>query len=155
MSRRDKLKKLRENIENTTSEVADIKKATRKLVSKSEISVDEYKEIISIYDDWASGVAYSKGQVVKYNDELWEVIQDHSSQSDWTPDSVPALFKSVTAPTTTDGAEIVPDFKQPSGSHDAYKKGDKVKFDGKVYESVIDNNAYSPTDYPQGWKVVD
>ena len=154
MSRRDKLKKLRENIENTTSEVADIKKATRKLVSKSEISVDEYKEIISIYDDWASGVAYSKGQVVKYNDELWEVIQDHSSQSDWTPDSVPALFKSVTAPTTTDGAEIVPDFKQPTGGHDAYKKGDKVKFEGKVYESLIDNNSYSPKDYPQGWKEI-
>ena len=155
MSRRDKLKKLRENIENTSVEVADIKKATRKLVSKSEISVDEYKDIISIYDDWASGVAYSKGQIVKYKDELWEVIQGHSSQSDWTPDSVPALFKSVTAPKTNDGAEIVPDFKQPTGGHDAYKKGDKVKFGGKVYESVIDNNAYSPTAYPQGWKVVD
>ena len=155
MSRREKLKKLRENIENTTTEVEDIKKATRKLVSMSEISADEYKDIISIYDDWQAGVAYSKGQVVKYKDELWEVIQDHSSQADWTPDNVPALFKSVTAPKTTDGVEIVPDFKQPSGGHDAYKKGDKVKFEGKVYESVIDNNSYSPTAYPQGWKVVD
>ena len=155
MSRREKLRRLRKSIEDTTTDVADIKKATRKLVSKSEISVDEYKDIISIYDDWASGVAYSKGQVVKYKDELWEVIQDHKSQDDWTPDSVPALFKSVTAPTTTDGAEIVPDFKAPTGGHDAYKKGDKVKFEGKVYESVIDNNAYSPTAYPAGWKVVD
>lgn len=155
MSRREKLKRLRENIENTTSEVADIKKATRKLVARSDISADEYKDIISIYDDWQAGVAYSKGQVVKYKDELWEVIQDHSSQDDWTPDATPALFKSVTAPKTNDGVEIVPDFKQPSGGHDAYKKGDKVKFEGKVYESVIDNNAYSPTAYPQGWKVVD
>lgn len=154
MSRRDKLKRLRQNIENTSVEVADIKKATRKLVSKSDISADEYKEIISIYDDWQTGVAYSKGQVVKYKGELWEVIQDHSSQSDWTPDSVPALFKSVTAPKTNDGVEIIPDFKQPAGGHDAYKKGDKVKFEGKVYESVIDNNAYSPTAYPAGWKVV-
>ena len=155
MSRRDKLKRLRENIENTTSEVVDIKKATRALISRADISADEYKDIISIYDDWQAGVAYSKGQVVKYKDELWEVIQGHSSQADWTPDSVPALFKSVTAPTTTDGVEIVPDFKQPTGGHDAYKKGAKVKFEGKVYESVIDNNAYSPTAYPQGWKVVD
>ena len=154
MSRREKLKKLRENIENTSVEVADIKKATRKLVSKSEISVDEYKDIISIYDDWQAGVAYSKGQVVKYKDELWEVIQDHSSQVDWTPDSVPALFKSVTAPKTNDGVEIVPDFKQPTGGHDAYKKGDKVKFEGKVYESLIDNNSYSPSAYPQGWEVI-
>lgn len=155
MSRRDRLRKLRRDIENATVDVADIKKATRKLVSKSDISIDEYKDIISIYDDWQAGVDYSKGQVVKYNDELWEVIQDHTSQGDWTPDSVPALFKSVTAPKTNDGVEIVPDFKQPTGAHDAYKKGAKVKFAGKVYESVIDNNAYSPKDYSQGWKVVD
>ena len=155
MSRRDKLRKLRQSIDATSHDVADIKKATRKLVSRADISSEEYKEIISIYDDWQVGVAYSEGQVVKYEDELWEVIQDHASQGDWAPDATPALFKSVTAPKTNDGVEIVPDFKQPTGGHDAYKKGDKVKFEGKVYESVIDNNAYSPTAYPQGWKVVD
>lgn len=154
MSRRDKLKKLRTDIEATTSDVADIKKVTRTLVSKSDISAEEYKDIISIYDDWQVGVSYSKGQVVKYKDELWEVIQAHKSQGDWLPNSTASLYKSVTAPKTADGAEIVPDFKQPTGGHDAYKKGDKVKFEGKVYESLIDNNAYSPSTYPQGWKEV-
>ena len=33
-------------------------------------------------------------------------------------------------------------------------KGDKVIFNGKVYESLIDNNVYSPEAYPAGWKEI-
>lgn len=48
----------------------------------------------------------------------------------------------------------VPDFVQPTGAHDAYKTGDKVKYNGHVYESTIDANVYSPDAYPQGWKML-
>ena len=47
-----------------------------------------------------------------------------------------------------------PDWVQPTGGHDAYKVGDKVKFSGKNYESVIAANVWSPTAYPAGWKVI-
>ena len=43
---------------------------------------------------------------------------------------------------------------QVTGAHDAYKKGDKVKFEGKIYESLIDANTYSPSAYPAGWKEI-
>ena len=33
-------------------------------------------------------------------------------------------------------------------------KGDKVRFEGKVYQSLIDNNVWSPAAYPQGWEEV-
>ena len=33
--------------------------------------------------------------------------------------------------------------------------GDKVRYNGKVYESLIDNNVWSPIGYPQGWKEVE
>lgn len=48
--------------------------------------------------------------------------------------------------------DTIPEFVQPTGAHDAYKKGDKVRFGGKVYESNMDNNVYSPADYPVGWQ---
>lgn len=48
----------------------------------------------------------------------------------------------------------IPEFKQPTGAHDAYKKGDLVMFKGKKYESLIDANVYSPEAYPAGWKEV-
>lgn len=41
-----------------------------------------------------------------------------------------------------------------AGAHDDYNTGDKVKFNGKVYESTVDNNVYSPSTYPAGWKEV-
>ena len=43
---------------------------------------------------------------------------------------------------------------QPDSAN-AYMIGDKVVYEGVIYESVIDNNIWSPIAYPQGWKVVE
>ena len=51
-------------------------------------------------------------------------------------------------------APTYPEWKQPLGAHDAYKTGDRVTFNGKVYESVINANVWSPAVYPAGWKEV-
>jgi hypothetical protein len=32
--------------------------------------------------------------------------------------------------------------------------GDKVSFEGKNYESLINNNVWSPAVYPAGWKEI-
>ena len=45
-------------------------------------------------------------------------------------------------------------FVQPTGAHDAYMIGDKVMYNGKVYESLIDNNVWSPDTYPAGWELI-
>lgn len=51
--------------------------------------------------------------------------------------------------------ETYPEFVQPTGAHDAYNTGDRVTFEGKVYESTMDGNTYSPTAYPQGWQLIE
>lgn len=43
------------------------------------------------------------------------------------------------------------EWKQPDSTN-PYMKGDKVTYNGKTYESVIDNNVWSPDTYPAGWK---
>lgn len=47
-----------------------------------------------------------------------------------------------------------PEWVAPTGAHDAYNTGDRVTFDGAVYESTMDANVYPPTDYPAGWEKV-
>lgn len=48
---------------------------------------------------------------------------------------------------------VASDWVQPTGSHDAYMRGDRVIFvDGNVYESLIDANVWSPEVYPAGWR---
>lgn len=47
-----------------------------------------------------------------------------------------------------------PELVQPLGGHDAYKTGDRVMYQGKVYESTIDGNVWAPDVYPAGWKEI-
>ena len=122
--------------------------ATRDLIKSDSLTEDEIKEIKSIYPLWKPDIDVAAGELYLHNDSLHEVIQSHKTQADWTPDVVPALFKS----TLPEGE--IGEWKQPAGGHDAYNKGDQVLFNGKTYESVIDANVWSPSAYPQGWKLV-
>ena len=97
-----------------------------------------------------NGVAYEVGKRILYNDVLYKVIQAHTSQAEWTPVAAPSLFAKVINE-TIDGS--IPEFEQPNSTN-PYMKGDKVIFNGKVYESLIDNNVYSPEAYPAGWKEI-
>lgn len=149
MSRRDKLLNLRKEIEATT-------KATRKLVMVSDISEEDYKDLLDLYPKWVVGIDVNPyDPPYSYKGSLYKVVQAHKTQADWTPDKTPALFTKVEPNKDKDGTEIVPEFKKPTGAHDAYKKGDKVLFEGKVYESLIDANVYSPSEYSAGWELIE
>lgn len=126
----------------------------REMIEKASASLPDADaiEAAELFPAWAIGVAYSVGERVQYDGKLYKVVQDHTSQTDWTPPTVPALFTEVAKP-----GEI-PVWKQPTGAQDAYNKGNKVWYpdvNTTVYESVIDSNVWSPNDYPQGWKVVE
>ena len=56
-----------------------------------------------------------------------------------------------------EGEEIVeeyPEYVKPTGGHDAHMKGYKTTYKGKKFISLIDNNVWTPDEYPQGWKEV-
>ena len=141
----DQAKEFRNEIEAT-------KRATGRLILKSDISQEELKDLMSVYPIFEAGKALKVGDIVRYNEVLYEVIQAHTTQGDWTPDKTPALFKVYEVKKDSQGNDVVAEFKKPTGAHDAYKKGDKVQYKGSIYESLIDNNAYSPDEYTQGWK---
>lgn len=102
------------------------------------------------YPVWSGdSVEYKKNYRLTYNDVLYKVLQGHTSQPDWTPEAAPSLFAKVLA--SDDGTPLP--WEQP-GSTNPYMKGDKVLYNGKVYESLIDNNVWSPEAYPAGWKEI-
>lgn len=124
------------------------------IVKSVDLTDDARKAIADQYPPYETGKGYIAGNVVNYNDTLYEVVQGHTSQDDWKPDTTASLYKLLINPSTPSGETVVADFKQPTGAHDAYKKGDKVTFNGKVYESLADANVYSPSGYPANWKEV-
>ena len=119
----------------------------RPYIEKAAVSLTDADalESVELFPAWAAGVAYTVDERIQYGGTLYRVVQAHTSQADWTPDKTPALFVVVSL-------DEWPEFVQPTGAHDAYKKGDKVTFEGKHYISLIDANVYSPTAYPAGWQ---
>lgn len=81
-------------------------------------------EIATIYPEWEAGKAYVVGDILSYgtnpvgDPQLYKVVQAHTSQADWTPDSVPALYDAFGL-----DASGYPIWSQPSGAHDAYNTG--------------------------------
>ena len=84
--------------------------------------------------------AHPEGWTVTHNGKTWISL-------------IPA---NVWEPGTSGWREVTDDeapaeWVQPSGAHDAYQTGDRVTFDGDVWESVIDDNVWSPPANPAGW----
>lgn len=102
---------------------------------------------------WASGNKYNSGDVVSYKNSLYKVVQSHTSQSDWTPDVVPALFTRVyEGAYQEDGQTEIQEWVQPTGAHDAYQMDDVVTHNGSTWKSTVDNNVWEPSVY--GWDEV-
>lgn len=98
-----------------------------------------------LYPVWAENISVSVNDRYQYNDKLYKCVQAHTTQADWTPDATPALWVEVSL-------DEFPDWKQPAGAHDAYAKGDKVKHNGKKWESTADANVWEPGVY--GWSEI-
>ncbi len=122
--------------------------ATRKLIRVDELSEDELLDMIDLYESYEVDKFYKVDDIFKYEGKLYKVIQEHASLENWVPSELPALYLNLMP------ENVIPEWVPPTGSHDAYNIGDKVIFEGEVYESTIDNNTWSPTDYPQGWKLI-
>lgn len=95
------------------------------------------------YMVWTGNAVYLCKQDTAYSPETyaqaWERMTDNGSVDEPVEPEVPA--------TPTYAAWV-----QPTGGHDAYAAGDRVTYQGKVWESTADNNVWRPGVH--GWKDV-
>ncbi len=123
----------------------------RPMIEKATVSLSDTDalEAVELFPTWKTDTDYAADVRVRYERTLYKCVQAHTSQADWTPDAVPALWTAVAEPGT------IPVWVQPTGAQDAYQTGDKVYYpdeNGSIYESLIDNNVWSPVAYPAGWE---
>ena len=97
---------------------------------------------------WRAGVQVVRKQILRFNDDLYRVNQDHTTQDDWTPDITPALYTKISL-------EEYPEWVQPTGAHDAYNKGDKVSDEGKHWISEMDGNIWKPGTVAGAWSKIE
>jgi len=94
-----------------------------------------------LFDAWVADHVYKLNDRASYGGTVYRCIQSHTSQADWTPDAVPALWTRIKADLDPSEPE---EWVQPTGAQDAYAKGDRVKHNGKVWESDVDSNVWEP-----------
>lgn len=117
-----------EYIELTPAEIAEMQEGAKKAaaaekhrpLSESEVSrmlitaqintlaVDDQTALRmrEYYPEWAAGQAYAVGYKVQFGGKLYKVVQAHTSQADWTPDTAATLFERIDE--THDGSKYDP-----------------------------------------------
>jgi hypothetical protein len=77
-------------------------------------------------DAWIAGEWVAVGVLRTYGGKTWRCVQAHTTQADWTPPEVPALWVEVVEePATAEWTAGV-----------AYKTGDEVTYQGKLYRCL-------------------
>lgn len=116
----------------------------------TEITQEDVNSLVNAFPGWVVGETFELDEngvlpvfKRKYNGKLYLVVQPHTSQANWTPDIVPALYREIFP------EEVIAPWVQPTGAHDAYQIGDKVTHNGFTWESTVANNVWEPSVF--GW----
>lgn len=123
------------------------------VMSRPAVSDEFALKTVDMFPKWEDiiGVVLTQEDIDKgydryqYNGKLYQLIQPHTPESNWTPDTMKALWKEVSL-------EEWPEWIQPTGSEDSYGKDAKVTHNGKKWISTEDNNVWEPGVY--GWDEV-
>lgn len=138
-------------LQSTASAIRENLDVLSKQILKSDISAEDYAELISIYDEWREGTWYKAGQVVRWKDKAYEVVApEHYSVISQEPDVTPAVYKEFTPPEIGD-QEIIEDWEAPLYAEVGYNTGDIVRYKGQLWISTMDKNPHEPGVY--GWDI--
>ena len=143
---------------NKVQAALELRKALQIFLSTldADTQAENMMEVSSVFPEYQIGKAYKTKDVFRYGEnsvgdaQLYQVLQDHTSAAEWTPDTATSLYKAIGV--TESG---YPEWVQPLGASDAYNTGDIVSYNGVLYQSTIDGNVWSPDAYPAGWTEVD
>lgn len=132
---------------NSIAEAEQLRQELNEIISN--MTDEEAIERPILFANWKPGISYTTGARVRYGGRIFKVIQAHTSTEEWTPSRATSLFTEI----LTDESGEPREWVQPSSTN-PYLTGDKVIYNGKIYESLIDNNIWSPADYPSGWREI-
>lgn len=123
--------------------------------STTQLTDAEASEVPTMFDRWEDypeGYEFKKEDVanrlrVYYSGKLWAVTQPHKKQADWTPDVAVSLYEHVPY---RNGYREIPEYI--TAAHPFRKDEEGIDADDVVWISKVDNNVYTPTQYPANWE---
>lgn len=109
----------------------------------TEADREAYIDNNNLHPVWRDGMVLAVGDTVWHEGTLYVVIQAHTSQTDWTPDIVPALFN------------VIPDGDDWQVGV-SYAIGDEVLYDGVWYRCIQAHTSqedWTPPNTPALWEL--
>lgn len=110
----------------------------QRMYVEGELTEEQYNILRTMLVENAPAKAYDAEAEI---DKIWTELR-----------AIKAMIEGGGVEPEPSGDDDIPDFVQPTGAHDAYQKGDKARYNGVVYESLIDGNVWAPDVYPAGWQ---
>ena len=95
--------------------------------------------------NWVKNEKIVIGDKRDFNNITYQAINSFTTREGQTPNIVPALWKVWTNP------EVISEWVQPTGAHDAYRLNDLVLFNNKTWKCISDYCVYAPGVF--GWEV--
>lgn len=84
---------------------------------------------------------------VEYNGKLYFVIGAHTVQANWTPDTAVSLYTEIKY---RKGHRVIEEYIT---AEEKFRKGETgIDADDVVWISKVDNNVYTPVQYPNNWE---
>ena len=105
---------------------------------------EEAYKIKFFFNQWNENEIYVVGDRVIYNNELYNVVKIPNNIL--PPDENKECFKKTIRP-----LEYVDEWLNGK----IYNIGDQIKIGKHFYKSVIENNAWSPMEFPAGWLLIE
>ena len=98
----------------------------------------EIAEVMALFRPWRVGEFLEADDLRVYDDKLYKINQDHTTQAGWLPPDESALYTEVAPPGT------IPEWSPREGAHDAFRIGEKVTHNGRLWLSHHDSNGWEP-----------
>lgn len=127
-------------------DLTDLTQRIKSMYAMGELSEDEMGQLLE------------QAQTNAKPDDSYAPLADRvKAIEEWETNIEERLSKLETGSSTDpseleEAADEWPEYKQPTGAHDAYHVGDKISYNGKHYTCVLVGCVWSPDTYPQGWQ---
>lgn len=130
-------------------DLADLAERIKTLYAPGELSEEEMKQLLEQAQDNAKP------------DDSYAPLADRVKAIEEWQTTVEACLAKLESGSSTDPVKPEepvdewPEYKQPTGAHDAYHVGDKITYKGKHYTCTYNGCVWTPDEYPQGWQLVE
>ena len=133
-------------------DLADLTERIKTMYAMGELSEEEMKQLLEQAQTNA-----------KPDDSYAPLAERVKAIEEWETTVEARLAKLESGSSTDPGehgepeepADEWPEYKQPTGAHDAYHVGDKITYKGNHYTCIYDGCVWTPDEYPQGWQLVE